>query len=168
MSERRHMKSSYPGQIMNLEIFLLGWIPYYMIVLFFVCEKLTIEHSAITYQFRKTSQITKKIIVSIRVPWDGSIVQSWLRGNQNHVVPWIKRFVPKTPGSDAVFTDSNRCERLELVEDAMDSYWQHFSHTHNMKLHNTTCENDMTNGGGFYFCESFNGTIFTLGSKDIE
>ena len=165
MSERRHMKSLSPGQIMSLEIFLLGWILYCMILFFFECEKLTLKHSATTCQFRKILQITKKITVSIRGPWNGFIVQT---AKDNWVGPWIKRFVPKTPGSDAVFTDSNRCERLQLVEDAMESYWRHFSDTNNMKLHNTTCENDMTNGGGFYFCKSFNGTISILGSMDIE
>ena len=62
------------------------------------------------------------------------------------------------------FIDSNRCQRLTLVEDKLDYFISEFQPE---EMHEkTTCDQD-TYQQGFHFCQWNNGSTFTHGIVDI-
>ena len=66
---------------------------------------------------------------------------------------------------DVLFTDSNRCERIEFIANKLKPYREKHSGTVSTEI--TTCKDDMVRSYydmvRFFFCQSSNGTIFALG-----
>ena len=66
---------------------------------------------------------------------------------------------------DALFTDSNRCKRIEFIVNKLKPYRE--KHPGTVSTEITTCKDDMVRSYydmvRFFFCQSSNGTIFALG-----